>query len=73
MSMYSIVVILTFMDGSWIENKPNNGEWETAPTYVECTARIGEVSKEWTAKYKEHDPKPSTFLNGCVLKEKETE
>jgi len=65
-----VVVILTFMDGSWLENKPN-GEWETVPTYEECTVRLDEISAEWEIKYKDHDPKPSTFLNGCVLKEKE--
>ena len=73
MSVYLVIVILTFWDGSWIENKPNDGGWETVSTYEECTARLKEVSEEWTIKYKDNDPKPSTFLNGCALKEKETE
>ena len=64
---YLVVVLLTFMDGSYVEY--NDGKWETAVGEKECQDKIKIATTELKEFYKDQkDPKPSTFIQGCVSK-----
>ena len=69
------VVWLTFYDGSAIQYQNEDGtkpivQAETnQAAFNKCQDRVKEIITEMREDFKDHDPKPSTFMNGCTLKE----
>ena len=74
---YLVLVMLTFMDGSYAQY--NDGNWDVVgaedanEAYNKCQARIGEIQQEMKEAFTGHDPAPSTFLSGCIQKGQEPE
>lgn len=66
---YLVIVYLTFWDGSVAAH--NDGKWETVVGEKACLLRAEEITNEMRAQFKDHDPKPNTFMKGCVQKPKE--
>lgn len=70
----AVIVYLTLMDGSVIPYKVNE-EWPTVMAETgddgisKCQAKIDEIIAEMREDFKDHDPKPSTFMLGCAQKE----
>lgn len=70
-----VVVWLTFMDGSIVQYKNDAGEVpvvsaETAQdVFKKCKQEFDRIHVEMREDFKDHDPKPSTFMDVCTQKE----
>jgi len=72
-----VIVSLTFMDGSFTQYKDENDTFpivqaETGDEATSlCQKRGDEIVTKMKSDFKDHDPKPSTFLLVCSEKEKQ--
>ena len=68
-----VIVYLTLMNGAVVPYKVND-EWPTVTAengnegIKKCQAKIDEIVAEMREDFKDHDPKPSTFMLGCAEK-----
>ena len=69
-----VIVWLTFMDGSVVQYYDDNGSVPVITAengdegIKQCAAKIEEILIEMREDFKDHDPKPSTFIKGCTVK-----
>lgn len=61
MTVFYVVLMLTFMDGSYVQKFG-----VTAPTFTECTQTIVEWENDLVQGIKLWRKEPSTFITGCV-------
>lgn len=64
---YTIVIWLSFMDGSMVKylDEKTGEEPVMTGTIEQCLEKIDDYVAEMREDFKDHDPKPSTFIRIC--------
>ena len=65
--IYTVIVMLTFMDGSYVQY--NEGVYDKADSLKACGELIKVQSEELRIMFKDSDPAPSMFITGCTKNE----